>query len=255
MIIIKTQEEIEKMKKGGKILAEILEKLKKATKPGFSTSRLELMARDLIKEKGAEPAFLGYQNKKYQKPFPTALCLSLNYELVHTPSFPSRIFKEGDLVSIDCGIKYQGLFTDMAITFGLGKISSLAKKIIKVTKKALEIGIKKIKPGIHLGDLSSTIQNFVEKNGFSVIRALTGHGVGKNLHEEPSIPNFGKAGQGIELKKGMTLAIEPMVSVGSYEIETLADGWTIVTKDQSLCAHFEQTVAVTKKGAAILTKQ
>ncbi len=254
MVIIKTEKEIEKMKKGGLILAEILEKLKKAAKPGFSTTRLELMARDLIKEKNAEPAFLGYQNKKNQKPFPTALCLSLNYELVHTPSFPNRILKEGDLVSIDCGIKYQGLFTDMAITFGLGKISPVAKKLIKVTRKSLELAIKKIKAGIFWGDVAETIQKFIEKNGFSVIRNLTGHGIGRKLHEEPSLPNFGQAGQGTKLEEGMTLAIEPMVAVGSYEIETLSDGWTVVTKDRSLCAHFENTVLVTKKGAIVLTK-
>lgn len=254
MIIIKTEEEIKKMKKGGKILAEILKILKNKVKPGVSTAKIELLARDLIKEKGAEPAFLGYKNSKNQKPFPTVLCLSLNYELVHTPSLPSRIFKEGDIVTIDCGIKYQNLFTDAAITFGLGKISSLAKKLIKVTRESLDLGIKKIKPNIAWGDVAYTMQKFIEKNGFSVVRDLTGHGVGKKPHEDPPLPNFGQPGQGIKLEEGMTLAIEPMVNAGSYEIETLPDGWTIVTKDRSLCAHFEQTIAVTKKGAIILTK-
>lgn len=242
------------MRKGGKILAEILEKLRKKVKPGVSTAKIELLARDLIKENGAQPAFLGYRDKYHQKPFPTALCISLNYELVHTPSLPSRIFKEGDLVSIDCGIKYQGLFTDMAITFGLGKISPLAKKLIKVTKKSLILGIKKIKVGLAWGDVAKTIQDFIEKNGFSVVRNLTGHGIGKKPHEEPALPNFGQPGQGVKLIEGMTLAIEPMVNAGSYEIETLPDGWTVVTKDRSLSAHFEQTIAITKKGVIILTQ-
>lgn len=254
MIIIKTFEEIRKMQKGGKILAQIVKKLQKETKAGISTQYLENLARHLIKKAGAKPAFLGYQNKKNQKPFPTALCLSLNSELVHTPSLPARIIKEGDLVTIDCGIEYQNYFTDMAITFGVKKINSLAKKLIKVTKKALILGIKKIRPGVYLGDISSTIQNFVEKNGFSVVRDLTGHGIGRKLHEDPRVPNFGQAGTGPKLEIGMTLAIEPMVNAGSEEIEILSDGWTIVTKDRKLCAHFEHTVAVTKRGFLILTK-
>jgi len=254
MIIIKTSEEIEKMQKGGKILARILKRLEKETKPGISTADLEYLARDLIKKASGKPAFLGYQNKRHQRPFPTALCLSLNYELVHTPSLPSRIIKKGDLVTIDCGLEYKGYFTDSAITFGLGKISPLAKKLIKVTKKALDLGIKKIKAGIYLGDVSSVIQSFIEKNNFSVVRDLTGHGIGRKLHEEPSIPNFGQPGTGTKLEVGMTFALEPMVSAGSYEIETLSDGWTVVTKDRNLCAHAEHTVAVMKCGAIILTK-
>lgn len=254
MISLKTEKEIEKMRQGGKILAEILEKLRRAVKPGISTAKIELMARDLIKEKGAKPSFLGYKNSKHQKPFPTVLCLSLNEELVHTPSLPSRIIKEGNLVSIDCGVEYEGYFTDSALTFGIGKITPLAEKLIKVTKKSLALGIKKIKPGITWGDVAATMQKFIEKNGFAVVRALTGHGVGRKQHEEPSLPNFGEPGKGIRLEEGMTLAIEPMVNAGSYEIETLPDGWTIVTKDRGLSAHFEHTVAITKRGVQILTK-
>jgi len=254
MIIIKTKEEIEKMRRGGKILAEILEKLKKATKPGVSTARIELLARDLIKEKKAKPAFLGYKDSRNQKPFPTVLCLSLNYELVHAPSLPSRIIREKDLVTIDCGVEYQGYFTDAAITFGVGKISPLAKKLIEVTKKSLDLGIRKIRPNIYWGDVANTIQKYIEKNGFSVVRDLTGHGVGRRLHEEPSLPNFGEPGRGIKIESGMTLAIEPMVNVGNHEVEILPDGWTIVTKDRNLCAHFEHTIVVGKRKTEILTK-
>lgn len=256
MITIKNQQEIEKMRKAGKILAEILEKLKKAAKPGFSSGRLEIFARDLMREKKVEPAFLGYHDKREKKPrpFPTALCVSPNYELVHAPAFPSKVFREGDLISIDCGVIADGFFADAAISFTLGETSPTAKKLIKVTKKALEIGIGKIKDGVYLGDVSSAIQKFVEKNGFSVIRSLVGHGIGKNLHEEPAIPNFGNPGEGVILKKGMALAIEPMVSAGGHEVETLIDGWTIVTKDRSLAAHFEHTVIVGERKAEILTK-
>ncbi|MCX7778970.1 MAG: type I methionyl aminopeptidase [Patescibacteria group bacterium] len=254
MIILKTPDEIKKMRAGGKILAQIVRKLQKVTKPGISTGELENLALDLIKKAGAKPAFLGYRHKKNQKPFPTALCLSLNNELVHTPSLPSRIIKSGDLVTIDCGLEWQRFFTDMAITFGVGEISSLAKKLIWVTKKSLDLAIKKIKPGIFWGDIAFLIQNFIEKNGFSVVRHLTGHGVGKSVHEEPALPNFGRPATGPKLVVGMTLAIEPMVNAGRPEIETLSDGWTIVTKDRNLSAHFEHTIAITKKGVLILTQ-
>lgn len=256
MIPIKNSQDIEKMRKAGKILAEILEKLKKASKPGFSSGRLEILARDLMREKKVKPAFLGYTDKreKRPRPFPTALCVSPNYELVHAPAFPSKVFREGDLISIDCGIIYDGFFADAAISFSVGKASPQAKKLIKVTKKALDIGISKIKNGIYLGDVSSAMQKFVEKNGFSVIRSLVGHGIGKNLHEEPAIPNFGNPGEGVILKRGMALAIEPMVAAGHYDVETLADGWTIATKDRSLAAHFEHTIIVGLRKAEILTK-
>jgi methionyl aminopeptidase len=251
--LIKTKKEIEKMKKGGKILSEILKTLKREVKPGVSTKKIEFLARDLIKKFKAKPAFLGYKNEKHQKPFPTALCLSLNHELVHTPSLPERIIKDKDLVTIDCGIEFENYFTDSAISFGVGNISPLAKKLIKVTEKALYLAIKKIKPGIFWGDVASSIQKFVEKNGFSVVRDLTGHGVGRKLHEEPSLPNFGQPKTGIKLEENMTLAIEPMVTAGSHKIEILSDNWTVVTKDRSLSAHFEHTIAILKNKAEILT--
>jgi len=254
MITIKNQLEIGKMRKGGKILAEILAKLQKASKPGFSTGRLEILARDLMREKNVRAAFMGFSDRGHKKVFPTALCISVNHELVHTPAFPSRVFKEGDLVSIDCGVEYEKFYSDAAISFCVGQGSALAKKLIKVTKKSLEYGIRQVKNGAFLGDISAAIQKYVEKNGFAVIRSLVGHGIGRMLHEDPPIPNFGKAGEGIKLKKGMALAIEPMVSVGSFEIETLEDGWTIVTKDRSLAAHFEHTIIVGERKAEILTK-
>jgi methionyl aminopeptidase len=254
MITIKNQIEIEKMRKGGKILAEILVRLQKAAKPGFSTGRLEILARDLMKEKDCRPAFMGFADGSHKKAYPTALCVSLNHELVHTPAFPSRVFKEGDLVSIDCGVEYEKFFTDAAVSFFIGKPSAQVKKLLKVTRKSLEHGIAKVKNGAFLGDVSAAVQQYVEKNGFTVIKDLVGHGIGRGLHEDPPIPNFGQAGQGIKLKKGMALAIEPMVTTGSHEIETLADGWTIVTKDHSLCAHFEHTIIVGERKAEILTK-
>lgn len=254
MITVKNQQEIEKMRKGGKILAEILVKLQKATKPGFSTGRLEILARDLMKENNCRPAFMGFTDRGHKKSYPTALCVSLNNELVHTPAFPSRVFKEGDLVSIDCGVEYDKFFTDAAISFFIGKPSAQIKKLLKVTKKSLEHGINQVKNGAFLGDVSFAIQKYVEKNGFTVIRDLVGHGIGRMLHEDPPVPNFGKEGEGIRLKKGMTIAIEPMVSIGGHEIETLADGWTIATKDKSLCAHFEHTIVVGERKAEILTK-
>lgn len=203
MISIKTDSQIEKMKRAGKILAIVLEKLKKASKPGFSSGRLEILARDLMREAGVKPAFLGYQNKgdKKSRPFPTALCVSLNDQLVHAPAFPSKVFQNGDLVSIDCGVIYQGFFADAAISFVSGQASSLAKKLIRVTKKSLDLAIAETRDGVRLGDVSSVVQKYVEKNGFSVIRDLVGHGIGKDLHEEPAIPNFGNPGHGIIIVK------------------------------------------------------
>jgi methionyl aminopeptidase len=254
MITIKNELEIEKMRKSGKILAEILVKLQKAVKPGFSTGRLEILARDLMRENNCRPAFMGFADRGHKRVYPTALCVSLNSELVHTPAFPSRVFKEGDLVSIDCGVEYEKFFSDAAVSFFIGKPPAQVKKLLRVTKKSLEQGISKVKNGVSLGDVSSAIQKYVEKNGFTVIRSLVGHGIGRMLHEDPPVPNFGKEGEGIKLKKGMTIAIEPMVSMGGCEIETLSDGWAIATKDRSLCAHFEHTVVVGERKAEILTK-
>ncbi len=252
MIPIKTEEEIKIMKQGGKILAEILKKLAKEVKPGITTWSLEEKARELIKKyPDTEPAFLGYND------YPAVLCVSINEEIVH--SLPSkRKIMPGDLVSLDFGIKYKGFNVDSAITIlveeqGNNSQLGLKKKLIKVTKECLDKGIELAKVGNTVGDISSAIQKNAEENGFSVIRNLVGHGIGRDLHEEPEVPNFGRSGTGSKLKEGMTIAIEPMLSVGSFEViedkKTLA--WK--TKDNSLSAHFEHTVAITKNGPLILT--
>lgn len=248
-INIKTPGEIEKLREGGKILAQIMSKLTGAARPGLRTIELEQLAQKLIKEAGAKPSFQGYG----EPPYSAALCTSINEEVVHClPG--NREMKEGDIMGIDCGIWYKGLCTDMAITVPIGKISAKAKKLIKVTRKALDIAISQIKPGDTLGDMGNAVQKYVEKNGFSVVRKLVGHGVGHDVHEPPRIPNFGERGEGEEFKEGMVLALEPMVNIGHYDIEVRDNKWDIVTKDKSLSAHFEHTIVVTKNGSEILTK-
>ncbi len=257
MIFIKTPAEIEKMRAGGKILAQIFKQLSQAVRPGVSGFELDKLAEKLTKKHQVLPAFKGYipddlrGTKKHG--FPAVICFSLNSEVVHGLPTKEKIIKEGDIVALDMGIKYQDFFLDKAITLVVGKTSGQAKKLIKVTEEVLNLAIKKIKPGIYLGDISSFIQKYVEQNGFSVVRDLTGHGIGKALHEEPAIFNFGKPGTGPVLKEGMVLAIEPMVNAGGYKIKISSDGWTIFTVDNSLSAHFEETVAVTKNGYEVLT--
>jgi methionyl aminopeptidase len=267
MISIKTPQQIEIMREGGKILATILNEVAKAVQPGISTKELDELAQELIFSYGAKPAFLGYQD------FPAALCVSINEVIVHAVPRGDKL-KKGDVVGLDLGILYphkdcdgcfmvntcgpekkvEGLYTDMAITVGVGKIGKEAQKLIDVTKRALEIGIEHVKPGNHIGDIGFAIQQYVESQGFSVIRNLVGHGVGKKVHEPPNIPNFGKKGEGEELKPGMTLAIEPMVAIGGHELEKIEDGHGFRTKDKSLTAHFEHTIVVTEKGYEILTR-
>lgn len=247
-VTIKNKEEIEIMRQGGSIAASVLENLKKAAKPGMTVLELDALAdREIIKA-GATPSFKGF------KGYPAATCISVNEEIVH--GIPTaRKIKDGDVVGIDVGVFYKGLHVDTAITIGIGSITFAAKKLIEVTKRSLENGLRQIKPGIHLGDVQAEIQTTIESAGFSVIRDLTGHGVGRELQEAPSIPNYGKAGEGIVLTEGMTLAIEPMVSVGDWHIKVKDDGWTIAMADGSLSAHFEHTVLVTKDGYEILTKK
>ncbi|MGC9049200.1 MAG: type I methionyl aminopeptidase [Patescibacteria group bacterium] len=258
MIPIKTSEEIEIMRQAGKYLAQIMREIARQVKPGISTFELDELAEKLIRQIGAESAFKGYLpdtvQPNHRSGYPATLCTSINNEVVHGIPNKNRFLKNGDIVGIDCGLKLKGYFSDMAITLAVGKVGPAAKKLLNVTKKALDLAIKKIKPGIHLGDVSFTIQNYVEKNNFSVVRELSGHGVGQKLHEEPTILNFGKPSTGPILKEGMVLAIEPMVNTGTWQIKTLPDGWTIVTADGSLSAHFEHTIVVTKNGAKILTK-
>lgn len=248
-VTIKTPEEIEKLREGGKILAKIMNHLIKAVKPGVKTQELEELAKKLIKEYGVEASFLGFG----EPPYPNILCTSINEELVHcVPS--NRLIKEGDIISLDCGIWYKGLCTDIARTIAVGCVSKEAKRLIKVTKRALSIAKSQIKPGKTIGDLGYAVQTYVEKQGFSVVRKLVGHGVGHKVHEPPRIPNFGHQGEGEEFKEGMVVALEPMVNVGHHNIEVRGNKWDIITKDRSLSAHFEDTVVVTKNGCDTITR-
>ncbi len=253
------------MREGGWLLAQILQKVAGEVKSGISTAYLNKVASGLVFACGAKPAFLGYQG------FPAALCTSINEQVVHAAPSERRL-KEGEIIGLDLGILYpvgkcehclmgtscnpqnKPFFVDAALTAPVGKASAEAKKIIEVAKEALDIAVKRIKPGMHLGDISWAIQKYVEAQGFSVVRDLVGHGIGKELHEEPEIPNFGKPGQGPILREGMTLAIEPMITAGDYKIKQSKDGFGLETADKSLTAHFEHTVAVTKDGCQILTK-
>ena len=246
MIGTKSPEDIEIMREGGKILASILSQAKNQCTDGKTTEEIDKFIENLIIKAGAEPSFKGFQGYKF------ASCISINEQLVH--SLPGKkIIKNGDIVSLDAGVNYKGFHTDSAITFGIGKISRQAEKLIKITKESLQNGIKIIKPGIKIGDVEATIQKTIEGAGLAVIRDLTGHGIGRELQEKPSIPNFGYKNTGFELKEGMTFCLEPMVAVGGWRIQVLNDGWTVVTLDKSLSAHFEHSVAVTKNGYEILT--
>lgn len=246
MIDIKTAAEIAQIRAGGQRLALIMTELKKATVPGITTKELDDLAVKLAQKHQAAPSFRGYQG------FPANLCVSVNEELVH--GLPGeRVIKEGDIVGLDFGLLYRGFYTDMAVTVGIGKISRPAKKLLAVTAKSLQLGIAQVKPGNHIGDISAAVQKQAEAKGFGVVRNLTGHGVGRKVHEPPQIPNFGKPGDGPELKVGMVLALEPMLSAGKHETALADDGWTFKIKDGSLSAHFEHTVVVTEEGSEVLT--
>ncbi len=248
MIFLKSLWEIEKMRRSNAIVAEVLARLRETIKPGITTLELDRLAENLCRKKGAKPAFKGYRG------YPFSLCVSINEEVVH--GFPSkkRVLKEGDIVSLDFGVLYDGYYGDAAITVPVGEISERAKRLLRVTEEALYKGIEQAVVGKRLGDISSAIQRYVEAHGYSVVRQFVGHGIGRALHEDPQVPNFGKPGRGIKLKEGMVLAIEPMVNEGTYEVEILADGWTAVTKDRKLSAHFEHTVAITQNGPEILSR-
>lgn len=248
------------MRQGGRILAMVLEELRKAVRPGVGTGELNALAEKLIAENGSLPSFRNYAPSPGDTPFPTTLCSSINDEVVHAPALPSRNLKSGDIISLDLGLKYPagmgGLFTDAAITVAVGEIDSEAERLMKVTAESLLAGIEKVKPGNFISDIALAIQEYVEKNGFSVVRDLTGHGVGKYVHEAPRVPNFfDRHYAPVELKEGMTICLEPMVTAGRAEVETLdSNGWTVITSDGSLAAHFEHTVLVTKNGYEIITK-
>jgi len=246
-IILKTKEEIEIMARAGKILAQILDELKKEVKPGIRTKDLEIKARKLMAEYKVQPAFLGYEG------YPAAICTSVNDVIVH--GVPSDYqLKEGDILSLDLGIKYKGYYADMAVTLPVGKVPEEAQRLIRVTKKALKRAIKKARPGNTIGDIGNTIQRYVEKRGFYVIKELCGHGIGRELHEEPQILNYGKRHTGAKLVPGMVFCIEPMVSMGTEKIKKASDGFGYATADGSLSAHFEHMIAITKNGRIILTE-
>jgi len=250
-IPLKSQKEIEAIAQAGKILAKILKAISREAKVGAKLSDLNKLAYRLTKQEKAQPAFLGYQPDAASKPFGASICASVNEAVVH--GFPSDYrLKSGDVLKIDFGVEHQGFFADAALTIGIGNISDEAKRLIKTTKLALEKAIKIVKPGNTLGDIGWIIQKTAQQNGFKVIRNLTGHGIGKELHEEPTIYNFGEKSKGIELKPGMVLAIEPMLAIGTDAIVQRPDeSWA--TADNSLSAHFEHTVAITEKGVKILT--
>jgi len=246
MILIKTPEEIQIMAEGGKLLSKIVKVLEKKIKPGIKTKELDRAIEALIFNCGGKPNFKG------QDGYPAALCTSINEEIVH--SVPSkRILKEGDIITLDCGLLWKGFHTDMAVTIPVGKISSQAEKLIQSTKEALKKGIKKVRPGNTFGDIGNAIQEYAESQGFNVVRELCGHGIGRNLHEDPQILNYGKKHSGLKIKEGMVFCIEPMLTAGNWKIKKGKDGYSYETKDGSLSAHSEHMMAVTKNGVKVLT--
>ena len=243
------------MRAGGRILAEILEKLRQEIQPGTSSAELEKLARELVFSMGARPSFLGYRPGGSGEGYPAALCVSINDEVVHGLPGENKVIFEGDLVKLDMGVEYEDIHTDATIMVGAGKILPAAEKLMRVTRECLELGIKEIKPGVSLNNYAQAVQGHAEKNGFSVVRDLVGHGVGRTVHEPPQVMNYvDKKMEKIILKVGMTLALEPMINDGGYEIYLAEDGWTYKTVDGKLNGHWEHTVAVTKGGCEILTK-
>jgi methionyl aminopeptidase len=248
MVILKSPQEVDKLRHANQIVARILKRLKKEVKPGVTTLDLDGLAEKMTLDADAKPAFKGYRG------FPFALCASVNDQVVH--GFPNKKpLKTGDILSIDFGVLVDGYYGDSAVTIAVGEISDVAKRLMRVTEEALYLGIAKAVPDGRLSDISHAIQTHVEKAGFSVVRKFVGHGIGSSLHEEPQIPNFGQLGMGIRLKPGMTFAIEPMVNEKSHDVRILDDGWTAVTVDSGLSAHFEHSIAVTHNGPVILSAQ
>lgn len=255
MITFKTKSDIEKLKKGGAILYRILHELAAEVRDGVSTNYLEKLARKKMEDAGARPAFYKYTPKGAARPYPAALCVSVNNEIVHgIPNENAKILKEGDIVSLDTGIEFEGMYTDSAITVGVGQIDTKAKTLLKATQEALDAAIGAAKAGNHTSDIGVAIEKVAKKYKFSCAEDLGGHGVGFSQHEDPFIPNCKMRGKGVALKEGMVLAIEPMLNLGKAKTTFLSDGYTAVTSDGSLSAHFEHTVVITEDGAEILTK-
>lgn len=254
VVSIKTKEEIVILREGGRRLATILKKVADAVAPGISSAELNTLAERLIQDNGDTPAFLGYRGRKDIRSFPATLCVSINDEVVHgVPNEREKFLRDGDIVSLDLGLRHGGLFTDMAVTVPVGEVDAKAKQLMSVTKKALSVGIKAVLDGATTGDIGFVIAHFIQPYGFGIVRSFAGHGVGYAVHEEPLIPNFGKKREGTQLKTGMVIAIEPMLNEGGAEVVLATDGFTLRTKDGSRSAHFEHTVAVTENGAEILT--
>lgn len=253
MVPIKSKEEIKILQEGGKRLASVLEELKAMAVPGVNTMEIELKARELIKKSGGKPAFLGYKPWNAKSAYPGAVCFAINDQVVHSPPSAEAVLKNGDIVGLDLGLEYKKLFTDMAVTVGVGDISPADQRLIRVTEKCLYEGIGALKDGVALGDYGFFVQSLAEENDFSVVKILVGHGVGYAVHEEPDVPNWGKRGVGLRLKEGMVLALEPMVCAGKPEVVLDKDGWTWRTKDGLNSAHFEYTIVVEKNSAKILT--
>ena len=247
MIEVKNDSELQKMREAGKVTAAVLKLMTELVKPGISTWELDAAAEKTIRSFGATPLFLGYYG------FPGSICASVNEEVVHGIPNKDRILKSGDIISIDTGARLDGFCSDAAITLGVGEVSDEAQRLMDVTKKSLYKAIGQVKPGNRLGDVEHAVETFAIANGMGVVRDYCGHGIGRNMHEEPSIPNFGRPGTGPLLEKGMVLAIEPMLTAGTYKVRELDDGWTVVTADGKYAAHFEHTVAVTANGRELFT--
>jgi methionyl aminopeptidase len=245
-VFTRNREEIEKIRASAQLVAMTLEELGRAVRPGVTTAELDRLAETFIRDHGGRPAFKGYRG------FPASICPSVNEEVVH--GIPGgRTLQEGDLVGVDVGVEKDGFYGDAASTFGVGTVSDEARKLMEVTRESLMQGIAQARAGNRVGDISSAVQRTVEAHGFSVVRALVGHGIGREMHEEPAVPNFGPPGRGPRLMTGLVLAIEPMVNIGGHEVVTRSDGWTVATKDGTLSAHFEHTVAVGPDGPEILS--
>jgi methionyl aminopeptidase len=247
VIVCRSASELQRIKAANQLVARILAELAGAVRAGMTTGELDALAERLVRDAGAEPAFKGYRG------FPATLCVSINQEVVHGIPSSARALKRGDIVSIDMGVKLDGFYGDSAVTVPVGEVSERTQDLLRVTREALERAITQVQVGGRLSDIGHAVQQWVESHGFSVVREFVGHGIGEHLHEEPQIPNYGQPGRGPKLAEGMVLAIEPMVAMGKPEVKVLSDGWTAVTKDGSLAAHFEHTVAVTAGGPLVLT--
>jgi methionyl aminopeptidase len=248
MVVCKSPAELEKMHRAGLIVWDALEKMRAMVHPGISTKELDEFAESCTAQRGARPAFKGYRG------YPGSVCTSINQEIVHGIPSANRRVKEGDILSLDFGVELDGYFADAALTVPVGKISPEREKLLRVTRESLERAIEKVRPGNRLGDVSAAVQQWVEQNGYSVVREFVGHGIGTKMHEDPQLPNYGIPGHGVRLQEGMVLAIEPMVNRGGPAVRMLADEWTAVTADGSDSAHFEHSVAVTSNGPWILTR-